>query len=183
MACHRPPLRRRKGPRLHEVPLTAQWPSSMDRDVWRDTTPMANRSTAKPGGRVTGFDATDRRPVASGSAAPRPTTSPHGQKPFLSLIWYINRSTQNVPIQALSATRPDRRERVDTLPTFEGCHQRAEAPSDPIPETKQEPRVTNRLTSSWLFRSGGCCTSPPCPASASRRRLAGRPAGQSRYGR
>ena len=27
---------------------TAQWPSSMDRDVWRDTTPMANRSTAKP---------------------------------------------------------------------------------------------------------------------------------------
>ena len=27
---------------------TAQWPSSMDRDVWRDTTPMANLSTAKP---------------------------------------------------------------------------------------------------------------------------------------
>ena len=27
---------------------TAQWPSSMDRDVWRDTTPMANRSIAKP---------------------------------------------------------------------------------------------------------------------------------------
>ena len=27
---------------------TAQWPSSMDRDVWRDTTPMANRSTARP---------------------------------------------------------------------------------------------------------------------------------------
>ena len=27
---------------------TAHRPSSMDRDVWRDTTPMANRSTAKP---------------------------------------------------------------------------------------------------------------------------------------
>ena len=41
-----PPLRQGQGPRPNTP--TAQWPSSMDRDVWRDTTPMANRSTAKP---------------------------------------------------------------------------------------------------------------------------------------
>ena len=59
---------------------TAQWPSSMDRDVWRDTTPMANLSP-NPRGRVTRFDATDRRPVDKWTAAPRPTTSPQGQQP------------------------------------------------------------------------------------------------------
>ena len=50
-------------------------------------------------GRVTRFDATDRRPVDKWTAAPRPTTSPQGQKPQQkrSIIWYINRSTQNVP--------------------------------------------------------------------------------------
>ena len=41
---------------------TAQWPSSMDRDVWRDTTPMANRSTAKP--------ARPRDPLRRGRPAP-----------------------------------------------------------------------------------------------------------------
>ena len=34
-----------------------------------------------PRGRVTRFDATDRRPVDKWTAAPRPTTSPQGQKP------------------------------------------------------------------------------------------------------
>ena len=63
--------------RVHEYP--DGWPSSMDRDVWRDTTPMANRSTPNPRGRV--FDATDRLPVDKWTAAPRPTTSPQGQKP------------------------------------------------------------------------------------------------------
>ena len=42
-----PPLRQGQGSASTNTP-TAQWPSSMDRDVWRDTTPMANRSTAKP---------------------------------------------------------------------------------------------------------------------------------------
>ena len=41
---------------------TAQWPSSMDRDVWRDTTPMANLSTAKP--------ARPRDPLRRDRAAP-----------------------------------------------------------------------------------------------------------------
>ena len=77
---------------------TAQWPSSMDRDVWRDTTPMANRSTAKPArprdplrrdrpapcGQVDSRSATDHFPTG-------PETARSGQ-----LIWYINRSTQNV---------------------------------------------------------------------------------------
>ena len=31
-------------------------------DVWRDTTPMANLRQPNPRGRVTRFDATDRRP-------------------------------------------------------------------------------------------------------------------------
>ena len=34
-----------------------------------------------PRGRVTRFDATDRRPVDKWTAAPRPTTSPQGQQP------------------------------------------------------------------------------------------------------
>ena len=42
-----PPPSSRPGSASTNTP-TAQWPSSMDRDVWRDTTPMANRSTAKP---------------------------------------------------------------------------------------------------------------------------------------
>ena len=41
---------------------TAQWPSSMDRDVWRDTTPMTNLSTAKP--------ARPRDPLRRDRAAP-----------------------------------------------------------------------------------------------------------------
>ena len=51
-----------------------------------------------PRGRVTRFDATDRRPVDKWTAAPRPTTSPQGQKPQQkrSTHMYINRSTQNV---------------------------------------------------------------------------------------
>ena len=38
-------------------------------------------SGANPRGRVTRFDATDWRPVDKWTAAPRPTTSPQGQKP------------------------------------------------------------------------------------------------------
>ena len=45
---HRAPLRSFPGFGDPRRTPTAQWPSSMDRDVWRDTTPMANRSTAKP---------------------------------------------------------------------------------------------------------------------------------------
>ena len=60
---------------------TAQWPSSMDRDVWRDTTPMANRSTAKP---ARPRDPLRRdRPAPCGQVDSRSATdtSPQGQKP------------------------------------------------------------------------------------------------------
>ena len=56
---------------------TAQWPSSMDRDPRRWPTDRQ----PNPRGRVTRFDATDRRPVDKWTAAPRPTTSPQGQQP------------------------------------------------------------------------------------------------------
>ena len=87
-----PPLRQGQGPRPRiprrhngRLPWTAmsgaiprRWPT------YRQPNPR---------GRVTRFDATDRRPVDKWTAAPRPTTSPQGQH---QLIWYINRSTQNV---------------------------------------------------------------------------------------
>ena len=60
---------------------TAQWPSSMDRDVWRDTTPMANRSTAKPARPRDPLRRDRPAPWGQGTAAPRPTTSPQGQQP------------------------------------------------------------------------------------------------------
>ena len=43
--------------------------------------PCAACQFPNPRGRVTRFDATDRRPVDKWTAAPRPTTSPQGQKP------------------------------------------------------------------------------------------------------
>ena len=75
-----PPLRQGQGPRPRiprrhngRLPWTAmsgaiprRWPT--------DRQP-------NPRGRVTRFDATDRRPVDKWTAAPRPTTSPQGQKP------------------------------------------------------------------------------------------------------
>ena len=76
-----PPLRQGQGPRPR-IPRRHNGRLPWDRDVWRDTTPMANRSTAKP--------ARPRDPLrrdrtgalwTSGQPAPRPTTSPQGQKP------------------------------------------------------------------------------------------------------
>ena len=75
-----PPLRQGQGPRPRiprrhngRLPWTAmsgaiprRWPT--------DRQP-------NPEGRVTRFDATDRRPVDKWTAAPRPTTSPQGQQP------------------------------------------------------------------------------------------------------
>ena len=75
-----PPLRQGQGPRPRiprrhngRLPWTAmsgaiprRWPT------YRQPNPR---------GRVTRFDATDRRPVDKWTAAPRPTTSPQGQKP------------------------------------------------------------------------------------------------------
>ena len=75
-----PPLRQGQGPRPRiprrhngRLPWTAmsgaiprRWPT--------DRQP-------NPRGRVTRFDATDRRPVDKWTAAPRPTTSPQGQQP------------------------------------------------------------------------------------------------------
>ena len=77
---------------------TAQWPSSMDRDVWRDTTPMANRSTAKP---ARPRDPLRRdRPAPCGQVDSRSATDhfPTGPETATEAvnIWYINRSTQNV---------------------------------------------------------------------------------------
>ena len=64
---------------------TAQWPSSMDRDVWRDITPMANRSISqtREGAGVTRFDATDRLSNlwTSGQPLRDRLASPQGQKP------------------------------------------------------------------------------------------------------
>ena len=60
---------------------TAQWPSSMDRDVCAIPRRWPTDRQPNPRGRVTRFDATDRRPVDKWTAAPRPTTSPQGQKP------------------------------------------------------------------------------------------------------
>ena len=51
-----------------------------------------------PAGRVSRFDATGQGPVDKGTAAPRLTSSPQANHINRSsqLIWYINRSTQNV---------------------------------------------------------------------------------------
>ena len=66
--------------RVHEYPDGTMAVFGMDRDVWRDTTPMANRSTAKPA-RPRDPLRRDRPAPCGRTAAPRPTTSPQGQKP------------------------------------------------------------------------------------------------------
>ena len=99
-----PPLRQGQG--STNTP-TAQWPSSMDRDVWRDTTPMANRSTAKP---ARPRDPLRRdRPAPCGQVDSRSATDhfPTGPETATEAVNSINRSTQNVlDIPEISSPMP-----------------------------------------------------------------------------
>ena len=73
--------------RVHEYPDGTMAVGSMDRDVWRDTTPMANRSTAKPA-RPRDPLRRDWRPAPCGQVAPlRDRPLPHsGQKPATEAV-------------------------------------------------------------------------------------------------
>ena len=100
-----PPLRQGQGPRPRiprrhngRLPWTAmsgaiprRWPT--------DRQP-------NPRGRVTRFDATDRRPVDKWTAAPRPTTSPQGQKPQQKRSTHMVHKPVNSECSRHSAMQP-----------------------------------------------------------------------------
>ena len=77
-----PPLRQGQS-ECARISRRRQLPSSMARAAWPATKKdrTTDRKQRNPRGRVIRFDATGRRPVDKWTAAPRPTTSPQGQKP------------------------------------------------------------------------------------------------------
>ena len=66
--------------------------------LWRDTGPPASPSTPQPGRPRDPLRRDPPRPVGTWTVAPRLTTSPQANRNNRSgqLIWYINRSSQNV---------------------------------------------------------------------------------------
>ena len=92
-----PPLRQGKG---HSARVSGRNPGHLPWPPMPGTIPGHRRAHRQPNpaGRVSRFDATGQGPVDKWTAAPRLTTSPQANHNNRSgqLIWYINRSNQNV---------------------------------------------------------------------------------------